>query len=81
MKSSFTAAFLFLATVGTGACTTNVENPTVNQQGRGGNITCVTDCDNTKVTCVAKCTDDSCKATCESTRVSCEEGCPAADGG
>jgi len=82
MKSLFTAAFLLVSTVWTGGCTTNVENPTVNQQGRGGNITCVTDCDNTKVTCVAKCTDDACKATCESTRVSCEEGCPPpADGG
>ena len=63
-------------------CTTNVENPTVDQTGRTGNTTCVTSCDTQKTTCVAKCTDDACKASCETTHTSCVTGCAASpDGG
>ena len=40
-----------------GGCTANVENPVVDQQGRGGDTTCITNCDGTQTTCTAKCTD------------------------
>ena len=61
-------------------CTANVENPTVNQQGRGGN-TCVVACDSDHTTCVAKCSDDKCKASCETTHTQCVASCPAPDAG
>ena len=71
------AVFLF----GWMGCTTNVENPTVNQQGRGGD-TCVASCDTDNTTCVAKCTDDKCRVSCETTHTSCVTSCSAApDGG
>jgi hypothetical protein len=62
------------------ACTTNVENPTVNQTGRTGDQ-CIADCDAQKVMCVGKCTDDMCKASCEATHTSCASSCTPTDGG
>jgi hypothetical protein len=72
--------FVFALAAGLSAawgCTANVEDPTVNQQGRGGD-TCVTNCDTAKVTCVGKCTDDACKVSCESTHKSCVTSCASA---
>jgi hypothetical protein len=63
------------------ACTANVENPTLNQQGRGGNTTCVMDCDSTNTTCVAKCTDDACKAACSTQHDECTSSCAPTDAG
>jgi hypothetical protein len=63
------------------ACTTNVEDPVVNQTGRSGDTTCIRTCDDGKTTCVAKCTDDACKATCETTHASCTSACSGKDGG
>lgn len=57
------------------ACTANVENPTVDQTGRDGDTTCVTDCDNAQTTCVAKCNDDTCKASCKTTHDDCSAKC------
>lgn len=57
------------------ACTANVENPQVDQTGREGDTTCVTDCDNASTTCVAKCTDDTCKAACKTTHDDCTAHC------
>jgi len=62
-------------------CTSNVEDPTLNQTGRTGNTTCVTSCDTDHTSCVAKCTDDMCKASCETTHTSCTNSCAPADGG
>lgn len=73
-------AFLVVASCLCG-CTTNVENPTVNQQGRAGDTTCLTSCDDANVTCVAKCVDDVCKASCETTHSSCVTTCAPKDGG
>jgi hypothetical protein len=73
---SIIATWCLLAGV---ACTANVENPTVNQQGRGGD-TCVASCDTEQTTCVAKCTDDACKASCTTTHTSCVASC-SKDGG
>jgi hypothetical protein len=75
-----TGAFAVLALLVTAACTANVENPNVNQQGRGGN-TCVTSCDDSHTSCVAKCTDDACKVTCQTTHDHCVASCAPADGG
>jgi hypothetical protein len=72
----FAAASFLLAGIG---CTANVENPTVNQQGRGGD-TCVVACDTEHTSCVAKCTDDACKASCTTTHTSCVASC-SKDGG
>jgi hypothetical protein len=69
------------------ACTANVEKPTVNQQGRGGdtNTTCVTSCDNTNTMCVASCSSSadvtSCKAECSTELNTCTTQCPAPDAG
>jgi hypothetical protein len=60
-------------------CTANVENPTVNQQGRGGD-TCIASCDTAHTSCVAKCTDDACKVSCQTTHTSCVASC-SKDGG
>jgi hypothetical protein len=62
------------------ACTANVEDPTVNQQGRGGNTTCISSCDTDQTSCVAKCTDDACKVSCQTTHTSCVASC-SKDGG
>jgi len=72
----FVAASCLFAAIG---CTANVENPTVNQQGRGGD-TCVVSCDTEHTSCVAKCTDDACKASCTTTHTSCVSSC-SKDGG
>ena len=61
------------------ACTANVENPTVNQQGRGGD-TCVVNCDTAQTSCMATCTDDACKVKCQTTHTSCVASC-SRDGG
>jgi hypothetical protein len=74
--AKFVAASCLLAAVG---CTANVENPTVNQQGRGGD-TCVVACDTEQTSCFAKCTDDACKASCTTTHTSCVSSC-SKDGG
>ena len=81
MKTLVTVASMLITSAWMAACTTNVENPTVNQQGRGGNEVCVMDCDAANVTCVAKCTDDKCKASCEATHSSCTGSCAPTDGG
>lgn len=67
--------FLAFCAVAFAACTANVENPTVNQQGRGGNTTCVMTCDDTQTTCVAKCSDDACKAACMTDHDKCTTQC------
>ena len=76
-------AVLFCLAASTSAfgCTSNVENPVVNQTGRTGDTTCTTSCDDAKTTCVAKCTDDACKATCETSHTSCTSDCASKDGG
>jgi hypothetical protein len=71
LSGMFVAVSCFLAAIG---CTTNVENPTVNQQGRGGD-TCVVTCDSDQVSCVGKCTDDACKVSCNTTHTNCVAGC------
>jgi hypothetical protein len=75
-------AILVALATGTSAfgCTTNVEDPVVNQTGRTGD-TCVQSCDNTQTECMAKCTDDTCKAACETTHTSCTSKCTPKDGG
>lgn len=77
MVSSISRAIAILGFVGlnVAACTANVENPTVDQTGRDGDTTCVTDCDDAHTTCVAKCNDDSCKATCKTTHDDCTGKC------
>jgi hypothetical protein len=80
MIKSFATAMAAACLFAGVSCTTNVENPTVNQQGRGGN-SCITSCDSDQVTCVAKCTDDRCKASCEATHTMCVSSCPAPDAG
>jgi len=62
-------------------CTSNVENPVVNQTGRTGDMTCIMTCDDGKTTCVAKCTDDACKATCETNHTTCTNDCITKDAG
>jgi len=62
-------------------CTTNVENPNVDQTGRTGDTTCIKDCDDTQTTCVAKCSDDTCKAACTTDHDKCTGACAPADGG
>jgi len=82
MKSFFTASTLVALALGMVAgCTANVENPSVDQTGRTGNTTCVTDCDNTKTTCIAKCSDDTCKAACTTDHDKCTAACEPADAG
>ncbi len=78
IKASRSVAFLVLAIVA--GCTANVENPDINQQGRGGNTTCTTSCDDAKTSCVAKCSDDACKVSCQTTHDHCVASC-APDGG
>ena len=73
--AKFVAASCLLAAVG---CTANVENPIVNEQGRGGD--CVASCDTEQTSCFAKCTDDACKASCTTTHTSCVSSC-SKDGG
>jgi len=79
MIHHYMSAFLFL--VALGACTANVENPTVNQQGHGGNTACVTTCDDTNTTCTAKCNDEGCKATCKTDLDKCTVDCDKTDAG
>jgi len=80
MIQSFARALAAASVLAAVGCTTNVENPTVNQQGRGGN-SCVVACDSDQTTCVAKCSDDHCKAACETTHTQCVASCPAPDAG
>lgn len=76
MPSIIRSALLALTLVGSAlACTANVENPQVDQTGREGDTTCVTDCDNAQTTCVAKCSDDTCKASCKTTHDDCASKC------
>jgi hypothetical protein len=75
------SAILFCAVAAAAGCTTNVENPTVNQQGRGGNTTCVMNCQSAESSCEAKCNDDSCKAACQTQLNDCTTQCPAPDAG
>ena len=65
------------------ACTTNVENPKVDQTGRTGDTTCVQSCDDVDAMCTAKCSDDSCKATCTADLDKCKTSCTTttSDGG
>ena len=74
-------ASLVVASCLFGGCTANVENPVVDQQGRGGDTTCITNCDGTQTTCTAKCTDDVCRASCKTTHDSCVSACAPRDGG
>jgi hypothetical protein len=73
-KISVVPSILFALVCGSSACTTNVENPTVNQTGRSVE-TCTKSCDDTKTTCVGKCTDDGCKGSCTTTHDSCVSSC------
>ena len=75
MKIAFkTVLVALVASASALACTTNVEDPTVNQTGRTGD-TCIVSCDDARTSCVAKCTDDSCKAMCETTHGTCTGAC------
>jgi hypothetical protein len=74
-------ASLIVASSLCGGCTANVENPTVNQQGRAGDTTCITNCDGANTSCVASCSDDVCKASCQTTHSSCVSSCAPKDGG
>jgi hypothetical protein len=56
-------------------CTANVENPEVDQTGRDGDTSCVTDCDETQTTCIGKCSNDTCKASCKTTYDECAVKC------
>jgi hypothetical protein len=70
------SAKILLVVLSFAGCTANVENPKVNQQGRGGDTTtCVMDCDSTQTTCVAKCNDDACKASCSTAHSNCTSAC------
>jgi hypothetical protein len=74
--------FCLVALGSTFGCTTNVEDPVLNQTGRTGDTTCVNTCSEKTTTCKAKCTDDSCKASCETEHSTCVSSCPPAkDGG
>jgi hypothetical protein len=81
LSMSTFAGLVFSAFAGLAGCTTNVENPSVDQTGRTGNTTCVTDCDDANTTCVAKCSDDTCKASCKTTLDMCTASCTTSDGG
>jgi len=70
--ATFLSAFVLSALAG---CTTNVENPKVDQTGRTGDTTCVKTCDDDDTTCVAKCSDDTCKASCKTTHDMCTASC------
>jgi hypothetical protein len=72
---------MFIALALGAGCTANVENPDINQQGRGGNTTCIVSCDDARTSCVAKCTDDACKVSCQTTHDHCVASCAPADGG
>jgi hypothetical protein len=63
------------------ACTANVENPSVDQTGREGDESCVTECDDTRTTCVARCNDDTCKASCRTTYDDCAVKCTSTAAG
>jgi hypothetical protein len=80
MVQSFVRALVTVSVLATVGCTTNVENPTVNQQGRGGD-TCVVTCDSDRTTCIAKCSEEQCKAACETTHTQCVSSCPVPDAG
>jgi hypothetical protein len=73
--------FCLAGSISAFGCTTNVEEPVVNQTGRTGNTACIQSCDDGKTTCVAKCTDDACKATCETNHTTCTSSCASNDGG
>lgn len=82
MKSLFLSSlFLSFALSAVTGCTANVENPTVDQTGRTGDMTCVKTCDDTETTCTGKCNDDSCKATCTTDHDKCTSACTPTDGG
>lgn len=76
MSSIIRSAVVAFALLGSAmACTTNVEDPKVDQTGREGDTTCVTNCDDAQTTCVAKCSDDTCKASCKTTHDDCASHC------
>jgi hypothetical protein len=76
MRSIIRSAVVALTLIGSAiACTANVENPEVDQTGREGDTTCVTDCDDAQTTCVGKCSDDTCKASCRTTHDECTSKC------
>jgi len=70
-------AMLFLLALG--ACTANVENPTVNQTGRTGDTECFTSCDDADVKCKAQCNDEGCKASCKASYDDCSVKCAPED--
>lgn len=72
IRSAFAGVVLSVSALG---CTANVENPQVDQTGRDGDTTCVTDCDDAQTTCVGKCSDDTCKAACKTTHDDCSSKC------
>jgi hypothetical protein len=78
LSMSMMAGLVFALLTG---CTTNVENPKVDQTGRTGDTTCVADCNDSNTTCVAKCSDDTCKASCKTTLDMCTGSCTTTDGG
>ena len=71
-----TSICFVLATMVLG-CTTNVEDPTVDQTGRTGDVdaTCVEDCDTTQTECVGSCDKDSCEAICSTDHDECVTDC------
>jgi len=76
MKKALCATFLSgLILSALAGCTTNVENPNVDQTGRTGDTTCVKTCNDDNTTCVAKCSDDTCKASCKTTLDMCSASC------
>ncbi|HET9959182.1 MAG TPA: hypothetical protein VFQ61_32055 [Polyangiaceae bacterium] len=58
------------------ACTANVDDPVIDQDGQDGDKDdCVTKCDSTKTTCVGSCTDDGCRGSCETKHEDCVSSC------
>jgi hypothetical protein len=58
-------------------CTTNIEDPDLDQTGRSGdnNADCVQDCDESETECVGSCDEDSCEASCSTDHDECISDC------
>lgn len=79
MKRFIEIAMLCGTLIGLGACTTNVEDPEVDQSNThdddDDHTVCIEDCDDTKVTCVGECDDDSCEGSCVTEHDDCVQTC------
>ena len=60
------------------ACTTNVEDPKVDQSPDDDDDVdeeCVTECDESQTTCVGSCNDEGCRASCDTDYDECVTSC------